>query len=74
MMVFLDGGLNATSMSELDRAADRARLRWAIETLRVVGFAVVPIKPTDEMVRLGWEGSNAGEIWERMVKAAPEIT
>jgi len=48
----------------------------AIAAIRAAWWAVVPIKPTREMLRAGYDESGGRSvigIWEAMLEAAPEV-
>lgn len=59
-------------MAEIDKpTADE--IRRVVKTLRENGFAVVPIEPTEEMIRAGWidkEDVNPDDIYRAMLAVA----
>ncbi len=48
----------------------------ALAAIRAAGWAVVPVKPTDEMFDTGWNQNGGGfvaGIWRSMIAAAPGV-
>jgi hypothetical protein len=66
-------GTIAWAIFELNCSADGAA-KAALAAIRAAGWAVVPVEPTREMLRAGYEESGGRaviSIWEAMVETAP---